>query len=284
MRYGTAWPGYSRRSRAAGSTRWSARRAEIASAGRGSPSAGAPEPPPIVGANAYRIGCRALTNAFRNAEASKIDIGSRTAAAACVADRDDGRDLPSSRASAPAACSRWDAAPRLIGGRPTVSAPGTGGSGTLIELDLPGLVHGASAIRVFPTPESPARSSALPARCSVRPLELRTEQPDRVHAVDRAASALDHAGAAPALRRARARLPDDGLPRVRQPRASAPASPHRPGSRGAQRRRSARRRRSKVREGEGLEPDEVDPLVLAHECPGTRPASLTTRRTSTGFV
>ena len=80
-----------------------AARARRGAVGGGAPrsrSRGARRLPPLVGAHVYRIGCEAITNALRHADATAIDIELGGAAAPAAAVGDDGRGLPQERATA----------------------------------------------------------------------------------------------------------------------------------------------------------------------------------------
>lgn len=95
-----------------------------------------PPLPPLVEAHAYRIGCEALTNALRHADADTIEITvehvDRTLR---LHVRDDGRGLPESTRRAASGLLTMESRAASIGGRLAV---GSGdGRGTLVALEVP---------------------------------------------------------------------------------------------------------------------------------------------------
>ena len=103
----------------------------------------APELPPLVAAHAYRIGCEALTNALRHADASTVEV---------VVDRgpigvrlrvcDDGKGMPEQRRSDASGLLTMESRAASIGGRLTVD-PASDGRGTVVVLEVP--LGGAAA-------------------------------------------------------------------------------------------------------------------------------------------
>ena len=105
----------------------------------------APRLSPLVGAHVYRIGCEALTNALRHADASNIEV----VLAARGGDlqltvQDDGRGLPSELRTGASGLPTMENRAATIGGRLTRSSP-SNHPGTLIRLDVPLDVNGASS-------------------------------------------------------------------------------------------------------------------------------------------
>lgn len=97
----------------------------------------APQLPALVAAHAYRIGCEALTNALRHADASAIDL--------TLADdggdlrlhvHDDGRGLPAQARDGASGLLAMRSRAESIGGRLQVGADATG-AGTVVRLDVP---------------------------------------------------------------------------------------------------------------------------------------------------
>ena len=105
----------------------------------------APRLSPLVGAHVYRIGCEALTNALRHADASNIEV----VLAARGGDlqltvQDDGRGLPSELRPGASGLLTMENRAATIGGRLTRSSP-PDHAGTLIRLDVPLDVNRASS-------------------------------------------------------------------------------------------------------------------------------------------
>jgi signal transduction histidine kinase len=97
----------------------------------------APLLPPLVQAHLYRIGCEAITNALRHADASAIDVllephdrGLRLRVV------DDGRGLPAERRHGATGLIAMESRAATIGARLDVAA-GPHGRGTAIVLDVP---------------------------------------------------------------------------------------------------------------------------------------------------
>ncbi len=116
----------------------SARAAELA--GAGAPAirvhGRAPALPPLVGAHVYRIGCEAITNALRHAEAGAIDVALEERSGALrVTVLDDGRGLPERTRPGASGLLAMESRAATIGGR-LVVAPRDGG-GTRVQLDIP---------------------------------------------------------------------------------------------------------------------------------------------------
>lgn len=100
-------------------------------------SGSAPPLSPLVSAHLYRIGCEAITNALRHADASMIDVHLEPDAGTfrlCV--RDDGRGLPSERRPMATGLVAMEGRAATIGARLTVESPPTG-AGTAVMLELP---------------------------------------------------------------------------------------------------------------------------------------------------
>lgn len=98
----------------------------------------APPLAPLVAAHAYRIGCEALTNALRHADANDIELAMASDGSDFVLTvRDDGRGLgdAATRAGATGLLAMQSRA-ETIGGRLAVEPPGDG-RGTQITLTLP---------------------------------------------------------------------------------------------------------------------------------------------------
>ena len=99
----------------------------------------APALPPLVGAHVYRIGCEAMTNALRHAEAGAIDVELEEHSGALrLTVRDDGRGLPERTRAGASGLLAMESRAATIGGR-LVVAPRDGG-GTHVQLDVP-LTH-----------------------------------------------------------------------------------------------------------------------------------------------
>jgi signal transduction histidine kinase len=97
----------------------------------------APALPPLVGAHAYRIGCEAIVNALRHAEARTIDVTFCTEPGVLrVTVVDDGRGLPEHVRAGAIGLHAMESRALTIGGRLHVGA-GPGGHGTRVELDVP---------------------------------------------------------------------------------------------------------------------------------------------------
>jgi signal transduction histidine kinase len=97
----------------------------------------APRLPPLVGTHVYRIGCEALTNALRHADAGRIDITiSSYDGRMRVSIRDDGRGLPAQHRPGASGLLAMESRARTIGASLAVRRPDDG-IGTAIELDVP---------------------------------------------------------------------------------------------------------------------------------------------------
>ena len=93
--------------------------------------------PPLVGAHLYRIACEAMTNALRHADAKLIDISIATHARGLRLDIvDDGRGMPTERRSGATGLLGMENRAATIGAH-LVIAPGPGGVGTAVTVDLP---------------------------------------------------------------------------------------------------------------------------------------------------
>jgi signal transduction histidine kinase len=96
----------------------------------------APELPPLVGAHLYRIGCEAITNALRHADATTVEVALHDGAGAFrLAVRDDGRGLPSQPRPGAHGLAAMESRAATIGARLRVGA--APGGGTLVDLELP---------------------------------------------------------------------------------------------------------------------------------------------------
>jgi signal transduction histidine kinase len=95
------------------------------------------ELPPLVAAHAYRIGCEALTNALRHAEAREIEVVvDRGAAGVRLRVHDDGKGIPEQRRGDAHGLLTMESRAASIGGRLSIS-PAAHGRGTVIQLDVP---------------------------------------------------------------------------------------------------------------------------------------------------
>jgi signal transduction histidine kinase len=97
---------------------------------------------PLVAAHVYRIGCEALTNALRHAEATTIDVtleprggGLRMAIA------DDGRGLPEGRRPHATGILAMQGRAASIGAELTISARDGGGTRVLVDVPTNGEAH-----------------------------------------------------------------------------------------------------------------------------------------------
>ncbi len=96
----------------------------------------APKLPPLVGAHVYRIGCEAITNALRHADATAIDVTVGTIGDLLqLAILDDGRGLPAELRPGANGLVAMENRAATIGGRLQIASPPDGG--TLIELHVP---------------------------------------------------------------------------------------------------------------------------------------------------
>jgi signal transduction histidine kinase len=97
----------------------------------------APPLPPLVQAHLYRIGCEAITNALRHADATAIDVQlERTAGGLRLRVVDDGRGVPAERRHGANGLIAMESRAATIGARLDVGA-GPHGRGTAIVLDVP---------------------------------------------------------------------------------------------------------------------------------------------------
>lgn len=105
----------------------------------------APPLPPLVAAHAYRIGCEALTNALRHADAGSITVTLATRERGFVLTiRDDGHGLATARLrSGGNGLVAMEGRAESIGGRLQITTPGDG-LGTEVVLDVPLDAHGAT--------------------------------------------------------------------------------------------------------------------------------------------
>jgi signal transduction histidine kinase len=102
----------------------------------------APPLPPLVQAHLYRIGCEAITNALRHADATVIDVQLETVGSdlrLCIAD--DGRGLPDDPRHGSTGLIAMENRAATIGARLDIG-PGPGGDGTRILLDVPTTTYG----------------------------------------------------------------------------------------------------------------------------------------------
>ncbi len=116
-----------------------ARAGELAPHGRPSISVYGEAPPlsPLVAAHAYRIGCEAITNALRHADATTIDVLIEAADGRLrVRVRDDGRGIASQRRPGAHGIVVMKSRAATINGRLDFATP-AGGRGTAITLDVP---------------------------------------------------------------------------------------------------------------------------------------------------
>ncbi len=96
----------------------------------------APTLPPLIGAHVYRIGCEALTNALRHADAQRIEIVlGATDGRMRLTVADDGRGLPDQRRPGATGLLGMESRAATVGGRLELS-PRDGG-GTVVALDVP---------------------------------------------------------------------------------------------------------------------------------------------------
>ncbi len=97
----------------------------------------APRLEPLIAAHVYRIGCEALTNALRHADATRIDVelGARDGHLRMTVS-DDGRGLPAELRPGASGLLAMENRAATIGARLDLTAP-VRGSGTLIRLDVP---------------------------------------------------------------------------------------------------------------------------------------------------
>ncbi len=97
----------------------------------------APPLPPLVQAHVYRIGCEAITNALRHADATTIDVRLEPRGAALrLSVVDDGRGLPPHQRHGANGLVAMENRAATIGATLAVAA-GPGGRGTAIQLDVP---------------------------------------------------------------------------------------------------------------------------------------------------
>jgi signal transduction histidine kinase len=97
----------------------------------------APPLPPLVQAHLYRIGCEAITNALRHADATRISVTLEPRGSVlrlCVID--DGRGLPAQQRHGANGLLAMENRASTIGATLAI-APGPGGRGTAIQLDVP---------------------------------------------------------------------------------------------------------------------------------------------------
>jgi signal transduction histidine kinase len=93
--------------------------------------------PPLVAAHVYRIGCEALTNALRHAEATVIDVTvEQSDGTLRVGVRDDGRGMPSDHRPHATGVLGMQSRAASIGAKLTV-APADGDRGTRVVVELP---------------------------------------------------------------------------------------------------------------------------------------------------
>jgi len=97
----------------------------------------APALPPLVAAHVYRVGCEAITNALRHADAQEIDVSiAGDARALRLRVRDDGRGLPAERRPGASGLLAMRSRAETIGGTLAIG-PGPGGRGTDLQLHVP---------------------------------------------------------------------------------------------------------------------------------------------------
>ena len=97
----------------------------------------APSLPPLVQAHVYRIGCEAITNALRHADATRISVSLESRGPVlrlCVVD--DGRGLPQEQRHGANGLVAMENRASTIGATLAI-APGPGGRGTAIRLEIP---------------------------------------------------------------------------------------------------------------------------------------------------
>jgi signal transduction histidine kinase len=97
----------------------------------------APRLEPLVAAHVYRIGCEAITNALRHAEAGRIDVElSASEDRLLLSVRDDGRGLPDDVRPGASGLLAMHNRAATIGARLQLLGS-TDGPGTVIHLDVP---------------------------------------------------------------------------------------------------------------------------------------------------
>jgi signal transduction histidine kinase len=97
----------------------------------------APELPPAVTSDVYRIAAEALTNAARHARASRIEtVVAVDDGDLCLTVRDDGRGLPASVRPGTQGLRSMRARARALGADLRIVG-GRGGAGTVVELRVP---------------------------------------------------------------------------------------------------------------------------------------------------
>lgn len=105
----------------------------------------APELPPLVAAHVYRIGCEALTNALRHADATAIEVAvEQDAGAFRVLVRDDGRGLPRERRPDASGLLAMESRAATIGAQLSIATDASG-RGTTVALELPAAALGGAA-------------------------------------------------------------------------------------------------------------------------------------------
>ncbi|HST42095.1 MAG TPA: ATP-binding protein [Conexibacter sp.] len=96
-----------------------------------------PPLPPLVAAHAYRIGCEALTNALRHANASTIDVTvEEISDGVRLRVHDDGRGMPTRRRSDASGLFTMESRAASIGARLQIGADARG-RGTVVLLEVP---------------------------------------------------------------------------------------------------------------------------------------------------